>query len=81
MNVEIQLFAAARDLAGASSVRIELPAQATVADLKSRLIAEHPNLESVAKVLLVAVDNEYAAEERVLTESDRVVCFPPVSGG
>jgi len=81
MILEVQLFAAARDLAGASPVEMELADCATVADLRSRLVETHPNLESIANVLLVAINSEYAADDRQLSDSDVVACFPPVSGG
>ena len=81
MRISVRLFAGAKELAGNSSVTMELPELATVAELRTRLIESHPNLKSVANVLLVAVNSEYAAEDRRLSESDTVACFPPVSGG
>lgn len=81
MRLNVQLFAAARDAAGDSAVTLELPDTATVADLRLRLVQQHPKLESLANVLLVAVNNQYAAETRQLDSSDTVACFPPVSGG
>lgn len=81
MNVEVQLFAAARDAAGQSPVTLELPDGATVADLRLRLVETCPNLESLANVLLVAVNSQYAAESQPLNVTDSIACFPPVSGG
>lgn len=81
MKLNVQLFAAAREAAGDSPISVELPEQATVADLRASLVEGVPNLESLAKVLLVAVNNEYAADTQSLCDSDSVACFPPVSGG
>ena len=81
MNLNIQLFAAARDAANRSPVQLDLPTGATVKDLKDRIVEDIPNLKAMSGSLLFAVNNEYAADDQVLTESDEVACFPPVSGG
>jgi len=81
MKIEVQFFAAARDAAGQSPVSVSLSENASVGELRERLVQEFPNLNSMAKVLLVAVNNEYADNDRCLQESDSVACFPPVSGG
>ena len=81
MKLNVQLFAAAREAAGDSPITLELADGATVADLRNCLVEDVPNLESLANVLLVAVNNEYAAETQSLCDSDTVACFPPVSGG
>jgi len=81
MNIEVQLFAAARDAVGDSPVSVTLSEAATVGELRKRLVQQFPNLNSMAKVLLVAVENEYADDDRSIHESDSVACFPPVSGG
>jgi sulfur-carrier protein len=81
MKIQVQLFAAARDAAGHSPVMADLPASACVADLRRQLVTDFPKLDSVAKILLVAVNQQYAGDDQVLTEGDSVACFPPVSGG
>ena len=81
MKLEVQLFAAARAITGQSLWPVDVPEGSTVADLRSQLIQDCPKLESMAKVLLVAVNNQYSGDSRVLTESDSIACFPPVSGG
>lgn len=81
MIFDVLLFAAARDLAGHSVCTVRVAEEATVSDLRSELIRTCPNLESMAKVLLVAVNNRYAGDLQVLHDGDSVACFPPVSGG
>ncbi|MEO2032500.1 MAG: MoaD/ThiS family protein [Planctomycetaceae bacterium] len=81
MKFEIQLFAAAREITGQARWPIDVPEGSTVADLKSQLVQNCPKLESMAKVLLVAVNNQYSGDSRVLTADDSIACFPPVSGG
>ena len=48
MKFRVRLFARARDLAGADHVAVELPAGATVADLRRRLVALLPALADLA---------------------------------
>jgi molybdopterin converting factor subunit 1 len=81
MKVEVKLFAVARQLAGCERVGVELPAGATVRDLRAALLKESPALASIAPMLLFAVDREYAGDESVLSEDADVACIPPVSGG
>ena len=81
MKIQVQLFAAARDAAGDSTVSVTLPENANVTQLKRQLLEDLPALKTLAASLLVAVNNEYADEYRILNATDEVACFPPVSGG
>ena len=81
MNVTVRLFARARDLAGVQTTSIELRDGASVADFRRRLVEQHPALETLLPHLLVAVDNEYAADSAAMTSGAEVAVFPPVSGG
>ena len=49
MTVTVLLFAAARDLAGADIVAVELPAGATVAALRAELARRMPALAGLAR--------------------------------
>ncbi|REJ97644.1 MAG: molybdopterin converting factor subunit 1 [Planctomycetota bacterium] len=81
MTVTVQLFARARDLAGTSSLELDLSEAATVGELREVLISQEPRLTPIARTLLVAVDGEYAANDAPVREGAEVACFPPVSGG
>lgn len=81
MKLDVQLFAAARDAAQESPLTMELPEGATVADLRVELVRVHPELKSLANILLVSVNNQYAADSETLSAGDTIACFPPVSGG
>ena len=81
MTINVQLFARARDLAGADRVALELSATGRVRELRDELARRCPPLAAVASTLLVAVDNQYAADELLLDPQAEVACFPPVSGG
>ena len=81
MNVDVRLFARARDLAGADHFAVDLPAGATVADLRRRLVARHPRLAELASRCAVAVDAEFADDDQVLSDAAEIALLPPVSGG
>ncbi len=81
MTLTVQLFAAARERAGTGSVEIQLAENATVADLRSSLVEQCPALTDIATHLHIAIGDEYVTDEIQLAASDRVACFPPVSGG
>lgn len=79
--LRVKLFAQARQLAGSSEVEIPWTDGECVSKLKSVLTEQHPKLGQLMPRLLVAVNNEYADDERVIDGKDEVACFPPVSGG
>jgi len=78
---DILLFAAARDLAGRDSVRLELPPKASVADLSDALAATVPALATILPKSRIAVNHEFADPEQALREGDEIAVIPPVSGG
>jgi sulfur-carrier protein len=79
--LSVKLFAKARDLVGSPVVDVPWSDGETVAVLKRRLAERYPPLEALVPRLLVAVNNDYASDERSLNATDEVACFPPVSGG
>ncbi len=81
MNVQVLLFAAAKDLAGTPSAHLVLPDTATVGDLRRELVTVHPPLQRLAASLLVSVNNHYAPDSHTVAPNDEIACFPPVSGG
>ena len=54
---------------------------ATVADLRRRLAADYPALAALLEHSAMAVENEFAADSRVLPPDAEIVLLPPVSGG
>lgn len=81
MTLTVHLFAAARDLLGQSQVEIELSEAVTVAELRSRLTLAYPKLQGLLARSAIAVNQDFAAEEALLTSADEVAVIPPVSGG
>jgi molybdopterin converting factor subunit 1 len=74
------MFAAARDAVG-SSVDVEVPDGATVADLRSQLITDYPQLAELIRRAMFAIDATYANDDSVISSVNEVACIPPVSGG
>jgi molybdopterin synthase catalytic subunit/molybdopterin converting factor small subunit len=76
MEVTVRLFAMLRERAGAPEVVLELPEGACVRDALDALADLAQGLP-----LVLAVNREYAAEDRVLDAGDELALIPPVSGG
>jgi len=81
MTVSVILFAAARDLAGADSLAVELPAGATVADLRAELARRVPALAGLLARSAVALNHDFTEDDRVIGPADELAVIPPVSGG
>ena len=77
--IEVLLFASYREQVGQKTLKLELPAGATVRDAAERLEAEHPTLK--LKGALAARNEVYAAPDEVLGADDTLAFFPPVAGG
>jgi len=81
MQVQVRLFAAAREIVGRGEVSVELGEGDTVGDLMEHFFARYPELKAIAGSLLVAVNREFAARTARLQDGDEVGVIPPVSGG
>ena len=81
MNVRLLFFASLKDIVGARELRFDLPADATVSDLLSRLEVSYPRLKDYRQVVLTAINEEYVGKTARIADGDEVAIFPPVSGG
>jgi molybdopterin synthase catalytic subunit len=78
-TVRVRLFAALRDLAGASAVEADgETVEEIVAGLSKRF---GERFEKVARAGSVIVDGERASDETPLTGAEEIALLPPVSGG
>ncbi|MFK7778371.1 MAG: MoaD/ThiS family protein [Gimesia sp.] len=80
-QIQIKLFARAKELAESEQISVAVPAGITVADLRLAIAEQYPQLKPLSSQLLIAVDNAYAGEDQTLNGKQEVACFPPVSGG
>ncbi len=81
MNLTIRFFATLKEHAGVTQLEVELSEPASVRNLLAALLQECPALESALESTIVAVNQEFADVDQMLTPNDEVVLFPPVSGG
>ena len=79
IEVQVRLFASARECAGTARLAQTLPTGATIRDLAARLYSATPGLSDLR--LRFAVNATYSDLEAVLHDGDEVACIPPVGGG
>jgi molybdopterin synthase catalytic subunit len=79
IRVTVRCFAAVREALASDVLTVELPAGATMADLRAQLGARAPALQRLP--LAFAVNRAYAAAGTVLRSGDEVALIPPISGG
>lgn len=79
MKVNVLAFGIAKDIFGGATIQVELP-DIGVSTLKQVLEERYPRLKQIASYM-VAVNNEYAGDDVLLTERDEIAIIPPVSGG
>ena len=82
MELEVRLFGGLWERTGGQRrVTVTLPADATVADLRAQLAADHPALADLLPRVNVAVDLEVARDTHQLDVASEVAVLPPVAGG
>lgn len=79
MTVRVRLFAALRELAGASEVSAPGRTVGEIADAVSAIYGDR--FAQVAAVSTFVVNGERAGRDTVVVEGDEVAILPPVSGG
>jgi len=79
MNLKIKTFGITRDILGGREIVFELKGK-SVSDLRDELTQKHHELAGL-RSLFIAVNQEYAADEIALNESDEIALIPPVAGG
>jgi molybdopterin converting factor subunit 1 len=81
MKLRVKLFAAARQRVGRDSVEVELPAAATVRQLRGALVEQFPPLVEVIAHARLAINSEYVADGMTIPAAAEIAIIPPVSGG
>ena len=80
MSVTVLLFASYADALGGSSLVLDLPAEATVADVLAE-VGRRPGAQQLPPRPLVAVNQRYASLTSTVRAGDEVALIPPVAGG
>jgi molybdopterin synthase sulfur carrier subunit len=81
MKVNVRLFAAARQLASAEQVTVDLPEGADVGTLREHLARSYPDLAPLLPHVMFAIGSQYVNDSHLLADSPEIACIPPVSGG
>jgi MoaE-MoaD fusion protein len=81
MRIEVRTFGGLSERVGLTSLPVELPDGATVADLRRQVAHAYPALAPLLPRVAVTVDLEVAGDATVLDASDEVALLPPVAGG
>ena len=75
----IKAFGVTKDFLGGKETEIEIQGK-TVGALRAELNERYPQLLGL-RSLYIAVNNDYAEENRILESTDEIALIPPVSGG
>lgn len=81
MVITVLFFASLADAVGTRELSLAHVAGDTVASVRDRLIAMHPQVSEFTETLLYAVDEEYADEDAPVPAGATLALIPPVSGG
>ena len=81
MTVNVKLFAIVRERAGVAELTIAIPAGATVAAARDRLVEQVPAVRDFVARVAWAVNRSYASLDTELHDGDELAVIPPVSGG
>jgi MoaE-MoaD fusion protein len=81
MRVRVLSFARVREIVGAATQTLELPADATGADLWRTLADEHPALREIERSTRLARGGVVIDRFARLHDGDEVALLPPFGGG
>ncbi|HKO96925.1 MAG TPA: molybdopterin converting factor subunit 1 [Pyrinomonadaceae bacterium] len=79
--MSVLFFGAARDIVGHNERELRLTGETTASQVLERILEQFPALRRFGNSLLLAVNQEYAREDREVKDGDELAIFPPVSGG
>ena len=80
MIIKTLFFGIAKDLIGASELKIDVAENSSVKDFETILKNEFSTLENLNSYA-IAVNEAYANDDLLLKTGDVVAIIPPVSGG
>jgi len=81
MKLRVLYFAVFREKIGREDDVLELADGARVRDAIAALAAQHPPIARLAGRFRVAVNQDFADDDRALAEGDELALIPPVAGG
>ena len=81
MEVEILMFAAAREAAGRESIEVDVAVNATAGEVIQAIGSQLPQLAALLPSCRLAVDSQYVSDDSIVSPDCEIALIPPVSGG
>ena len=81
MQIRVRYFAGLREATGIEGEPLDVPTDATAAEVRALLGERYPALALLLPPCAVAVNRAYVAADAPLHEGDEVVFIPPLGGG
>jgi molybdopterin converting factor subunit 1 len=81
MKIRVLYFAVFRDRIGRSDDDVTVADGGRVRDAIAALAARHPVIDQLRGKFRIAVNQEFADDDRVLADDDELALIPPVAGG
>ena len=81
MRIQVRLFATYREIVGSRGFTWSSRDGLSLRELVDGVVAKYPRLAGHRDTMLLAVNHDLAASDRILRDGDEVALLPPVSGG
>ncbi|TLZ87596.1 MAG: MoaD/ThiS family protein [Methanobacteriota archaeon] len=81
MRIQVRLFATYREIVGSRGFTWSSRDGLSLRELVDGVVAKYPRLADHRDTMLLAVNHDLAASDRILRDGDEVALLPPVSGG
>jgi molybdopterin synthase sulfur carrier subunit len=81
ITITLKLFAVYQEALGVAERSLTLPVGTTAAEVRDRLIAEHPTLSPWRDLTRFGINLQFVEANTPLQAGDELVLIPPVSGG
>ncbi len=81
MEFTVHLFASLKEKTGKNQLQVLVDEPVTVAVLLEIIKTQYPALGSTTPNILVSVNHNFAIPSQIISSSDEIALFPPVSGG
>ena len=79
MKINLLLFGVFTDIFCGNKIELTIPHNANVGDLKKYIIKKYPKTNNLN--FTVAINENYAKNDDIISENQTVALIPPVSGG
>ncbi|MDE2419848.1 MAG: molybdopterin converting factor subunit 1 [Gammaproteobacteria bacterium] len=81
MTVKVLFFAKLREKMGISEVNFTLNQSITLNEFQTLFATEYPLFSDLPQPIVVAINQEFAQPDQLVSSGDEVAFFPPVTGG